>query len=38
MAVMARLARVPVLRAAALVAGYRAVRGELDIDAVAASC
>jgi 5-formyltetrahydrofolate cyclo-ligase len=33
MAVMARLARVPVLRQAGLVAGYRAVRGELDIDA-----
>jgi 5-formyltetrahydrofolate cyclo-ligase len=33
MAVMARLARVPVLRTATLVAGYRAVRGELDIDA-----
>lgn len=33
MAVMARLARVPVLRNARLVAGYRAVRGEVDIDA-----
>lgn len=33
MAVMARLARVPVLRRADTVAGYRAVRGELDIDA-----
>jgi len=33
MAVMARLARVPILRNAGLVAGYRAVRGELDIDA-----
>jgi 5-formyltetrahydrofolate cyclo-ligase len=33
MAVMARLARVPVLRTAGLIAGYRAVRGELDIDA-----
>lgn len=33
MALMARLARVPVLRDAALVAGYRAVRGEPDIDA-----
>ncbi|MEZ5244224.1 MAG: 5-formyltetrahydrofolate cyclo-ligase [Acidimicrobiales bacterium] len=33
MAVMARLARIPVLRRAGLVAGYRAVRGELDIDA-----
>lgn len=33
MAVMARLARVPILREAAVVAGYRAVRGEVDIDA-----
>ena len=33
MAVMARLARIPALRRAGLVAGYRAVRGELDIDA-----
>ena len=33
MAVMARLARVPVLRRASRIAGYRAVRGELDIDA-----
>jgi 5-formyltetrahydrofolate cyclo-ligase len=33
MAVMTRLARVPVLRTAQVVAGYRAVRGELDIDA-----
>jgi 5-formyltetrahydrofolate cyclo-ligase len=33
MAVMARLARVPTLRTATLVAGYRAVRGEVDIDA-----
>lgn len=33
MAVMARLARIPVLREATLIAGYRAVRGELDIDA-----
>ena len=33
MAVMARLARIPVLRSAGLVAGYRAIRGELDIDA-----
>jgi len=33
MAVMARLARVPALRAAGLIAGYRAVRGEVDIDA-----
>ncbi|MEM7140646.1 MAG: 5-formyltetrahydrofolate cyclo-ligase [Actinomycetota bacterium] len=33
MAVMARLARVPVLREATIVSGYRAVRGELDIDA-----
>lgn len=33
MAVMTRLARIPVLRRARLVAGYRAVRGELDIDA-----
>ena len=33
LAVMARLARVPVLRGADLVAGYRAVRGELDIAA-----
>lgn len=36
MAVMARLARVPVLREATVVAGYRAVRGEVDIDAVLA--
>ncbi len=33
MAVLTRLARIPVLRDANLVAGYRAVRGELDIDA-----
>ncbi|MFT5202855.1 MAG: 5-formyltetrahydrofolate cyclo-ligase [Candidatus Aldehydirespiratoraceae bacterium] len=33
MAVMARLARIPMLREATLIAGYRAVRGELDIDA-----
>jgi len=33
MAVMARLARVPVLRSAGIVSGYRAVRGEIDIDA-----
>lgn len=33
MAVMARLARIAVLRDASLVAGYRAVRGELDVDA-----
>jgi 5-formyltetrahydrofolate cyclo-ligase len=33
MAVMARLARLPVLRTARVIAGYRAVRGELDIDA-----
>jgi 5-formyltetrahydrofolate cyclo-ligase len=33
MAVMTRLARIPVLRRARLIAGYRAVRGELDIDA-----
>lgn len=33
MAVMARLARLPILRDAPLVAGYRAVRGEIDIDA-----
>ena len=33
MAVMARLARIPVLRTARVIAGYRAVRGELDIDA-----
>lgn len=33
MAVMARIARIPVLREAALVGGFRAVRGEVDIDA-----
>jgi 5-formyltetrahydrofolate cyclo-ligase len=33
MAVMGRLARIPVLRNAGVVAGYRAVRGEVDIDA-----
>jgi len=33
MAIMARLARVPVLRSASVVSGYRAVRGEIDIDA-----
>ena len=33
MAIMARLARLPILRDAPLVAGYRAVRGEIDIDA-----
>lgn len=32
MAVMTRLARIPVLREADVVAGYRAVRGEVDID------
>lgn len=32
MAVIARLARIPVVRSASLVAGYRAVRGEVDID------
>jgi 5-formyltetrahydrofolate cyclo-ligase len=32
-AVLARLARIPVLRSADVVAGYRAVRGEVDIDA-----
>ncbi len=31
-AVMARLARLPVLRSAGVVAGYRGVRGEVDID------
>lgn len=36
MAIMARLARLPVLRDAPLVAGYRAVRGEIDIDAALA--
>ena len=34
MAVLARLARVPVLEHAGLVAGYRAVRGEVDVDGV----
>lgn len=33
MAVMTRLARIPVLRSATIVAGYRAVRGEINIDA-----
>ncbi len=33
MAVMARLARLPILREASIVSGYRAVRGEIDIDA-----
>lgn len=33
MAVMARLARIPVLDRATTVSGYRAVHGELDIDA-----
>ncbi len=33
MAVMARLARMPLLREAAIISGYRAVRGEIDIDA-----
>ncbi len=33
MAVMARIARIPVLREAELVGGFRAVRGEIDIDA-----
>ena len=33
MAVMARLARIPVLRHARTISGYRAVRGEVDIDA-----
>lgn len=33
MAVLARLARIPVLRQALTVSGYRAVRGEVDIDA-----
>lgn len=33
MAVMARLARIPLLRRATAISGYRAVRGELDIDA-----
>ncbi len=32
MAVIARLARLPVIRQAALLAGYRAVRGEVNID------
>ncbi len=32
MAVIARLSRIEVLRSAELVAGYRAVRGELDVD------
>ncbi len=32
MAVMARLARLSIVRGAGIVAGYRAVRGELDID------
>ena len=36
MAVTARLARVPALREASPVAGYRAVRGEVDIDAALA--
>ncbi|MEO0495669.1 MAG: 5-formyltetrahydrofolate cyclo-ligase [Actinomycetota bacterium] len=33
MAVMARLARIPVLERAQLVGGYRGIRGEVDIDA-----
>ncbi len=33
MAVMARLARMPILRRSSRVSGYRAVRGEVDIDA-----
>ena len=33
MAVMARLARLPILERAQLVAGYRGIRGEVDIDA-----
>ncbi|MEM8705105.1 MAG: 5-formyltetrahydrofolate cyclo-ligase [Actinomycetota bacterium] len=33
MAVMARLARLPVLERAQLVGGYRGIRGEVDIDA-----
>lgn len=32
-AVMARLACVPVLRSAGVVSGYRSIRGEIDIDA-----
>lgn len=36
MAVMARLARVPRLRSATVIAGYRAIRGEVDIDATLA--
>jgi len=36
MAVIARLSRIKVVRAASLVAGYRAVRGEVDIDAAMA--
>ena len=34
MAVLARLAPLPVLRGARTVAGYRGIRGEIDIDAV----
>jgi len=34
MAVLARLSRVPILDDAAIVAGYRAIRGEIDVDAV----
>ena len=34
MAVLARVARLVVVRGAAVVSGYRAVRGEVDIDAV----
>lgn len=33
MAVMARLARLPLLREVSIISGYRAVRGEIDIDA-----
>ena len=32
-AIMARLARIDVLRSAGTVAGYRAIRGEVDVDA-----
>jgi len=34
MAVLARIARLAVVRGARVVSGYRAVRGELDVDAV----
>lgn len=33
MAIMARLARLPILTEAPIVAGYRSVRGEVDLDA-----